>query len=317
MIWNLLGDDYIVDTENKSAAGTLVASGQDTGISVEVRLGGPAIGWQPVPAQLYTDDSIHLASLRINESATVFETTPVLGVISPMHIHPQIVMWDPEALPDVQTLSDLGDQGVTINVFAGAGLEFANAFVAAGIWSEDQIDPSYDGSPARFITEENIAQQGFADNEPYAYENLFEEFGRPVAFELLHDAGFENYGAWGIRSGDIEELRPCLEKLVPIIQQSTVDYFNDGARAQGLVVEVNRQIDDYWVYEPDQAANSWQTFHDLGLISNGDNGMVGDVIFDRVQAIIDLQRDGGLDVPDDLRAEDLVTNEFLDDSIGL
>ena len=34
--------------------------------------------------------------------------------------------------------------------------------IAAGVLSNDQVDPSYDGSPARFIAEGNIAQQGYA-----------------------------------------------------------------------------------------------------------------------------------------------------------
>ena len=69
-------------------------------------------------------------------------------------------------------------------------------FVAEGVWSEDQIDPSYDGGPSRFIGEGGrIAQQGFASSEPYAYEHIFTDWGKPVAYQLIHDAGFQNYPA--------------------------------------------------------------------------------------------------------------------------
>ena len=49
----------------------------------------------------------------------------------------------------MNSLKDLGDAGITISVFGGG--VFAEVFIAQGIWSADQVDPSYDGSPANFI----------------------------------------------------------------------------------------------------------------------------------------------------------------------
>ena len=37
----------------------------------------------------------------------------------------------------------------------------------------------------------------------------------------------------------------------------------------------------------------------------------------RIQAILDAQREAGIEIPEDLTAEDMFTNEFLDESIGL
>ena len=48
--------------------------------------------------------------------------------------------------------------------------------------------------PARFIAEQGaIAQQGFASSEPYAYKNVYEEWGKDVAITLLNDNGFPIY----------------------------------------------------------------------------------------------------------------------------
>ncbi|HEX4223505.1 MAG TPA: ABC transporter substrate-binding protein, partial [Pseudonocardiaceae bacterium] len=41
-IYQLLGPNPTVDADHKKVTGTLVASGQNTGISVEIRAGGPA-----------------------------------------------------------------------------------------------------------------------------------------------------------------------------------------------------------------------------------------------------------------------------------
>jgi hypothetical protein len=315
--YQLIGDDYTVDVERKTVTGSLVASGGvDTGIDVEVRTGGPAIGFSPVHSTLYTDTSIHLAYTSLDASATFFEDQPTIAVVAPLEKNPQIIMWDPETYPDAQTIGDLSDQGVTMNVFAGNA--WMDVFVNEGLVDGSLVDPSYDGSPARFIAEGGaIAQQGFASNEPYAYENEFEDWGRPVAFELIHDAGFEAYTQpIGIRAGDLEELRPCLELLVPIIQQAAVDSLNDPERVSALIVDAVEQMDDFWVYTDGVAAYAIETMRELELVSNVPDSTIGNFDPDRVQAVIDQMVAVDL-APADLTADDIMTNEFIDESIGL
>ena len=65
---------------------------------------------------------------------------------------------------------------------------FSEVFIAQGIWTSSQVDPSYDGSPANSIANEgSIAQQGFASAEPFNYKNTYEEWGEDVKYQL-HDA---------------------------------------------------------------------------------------------------------------------------------
>jgi len=225
-------------------------------------------------------------------------------------------MWDPETYPNVGGLADLGEACVTINVFAGG--VFPEFFVAQGIWSADQVDPSYDGSPARFIAEGGaIAQQGFASSEVHTYEHVHEEWGRPVAFQLLHDAGFEVYSQTiGIRPGDKEELRPCLERLVPIIQQSVVDFTTSPDRANGIIIDAVERYASFWVYPPDLADFSVQAQIDYGLAGNGPDDTVGNMREERYAKVLNDMRDAGMDVSPDLTADQLFTNEFIDESIG-
>ncbi len=315
--YQLIGDDYTVDAQSKTVSGSLVASGGvDTGVDVEVRTGGPAIGFSPVHSTLYTDTSITLAYTSLDASATFFEDQPTIAVVAPLEKNPQIIMWDPETYPDAETIGDLSDQGVTMNVFAGNA--WMDVFVNEGLVDGSVVDPSYDGSPARFIAEGGaIAQQGFASNEPYAYENEFEEWGKPVAFELIHDAGFEAYTQpIGIRSGDLEELRPCLELLVPIIQQAAVDSLNEPERVSALIVDAVEQMDDFWVYTEGVAAYAIDTMRELELVSDGPDDTIGNFDPDRVQAVIDQMVTVDL-APADLTADDIITNEFIDPSIGL
>ena len=315
-LYELIGDDYTVDVDKKVVSGSMVLGGEQLGINFEVRTGGPAIGFAPVSSHMATDSGIHLGYATTDGQVLRFEEAPLLSVVAPLEKNPQMIMWDPETYPEIETLADLGEAGVTINVFAGG--TFSEVFVAQGIWTADQIDPSYDGGPARFISEGGaIAQQGFASAEVYTYENEFEEWGKPVAFELLHDSGFQVYSQTiGIRPGDLEDLRPCLELVVPVIQQAVIDFDASPDRANGIIIDAVEQYADFWVYSPDLAEFSVQAQRDNGLIGNGDDSTVGNMDTARVQTVIDQIIEAGLDIPADISPEDIFTNEFIDESIG-
>jgi hypothetical protein len=316
MLYELIGPGYTVDVENKIVRGPMVLDGQDLGIEFEVRTGGPAIGFAPVSSFMYTDDSIHLGYASTDAQILQFEEAPLLSVLAPLEKNPQMIMWDPETYPEVETLADLGEEGVTINVFAGG--TFSEIFVGEGIWTADQIDPSYDGSPARFISEGGaIAQQGFASAEVYTYEFEFEDWGKPVAFELLHDAGFEVYSQTiGVRPDDLEELRPCLELAVPIMQAATISFSNDPAEGNATIVDAVEQYADFWVYTPELAEFSINIQKELGLVGNGSDDTVGNMEESRIQGMIDKITAAGLDVPEGITPADIITNEFIDESIG-
>ena len=315
-LYQMVGEGYTVDTENLTVTGPLWAPGPTpTGIDIQVRTGGPAIGFNAPRVNMYTDDSIHIGYSSFDAQAAAWADTPLISVMAPLEINPQIIMWDAEAWPEVETIADLGEAGVVVNVFAGGG--FADYFVAAGVWDADQVDPSYDGSPARFIAEGNIAQQGFASAEPYNYEFVFEEYGKAPKYQLLHDAGYQSYSqTLAVKPDRLEELRPCLEQLIPIVQQSVVDFSNDPARANATIIDAVAQFDSFWVYDEGVANYAVETMTELGLHGNGPDGTVGNMDEARVQKVIDDARLAGVPIPDDLVAADMFTNEFVDESIG-
>lgn len=316
-LYNLIGDDYTVDTDRKAVSGSLISGGESTGVAVEVRTGGPAIGFQQPLQQMYVETDITMGYVSTDEAVFGAESTPTIAVMAPLEKNPQIIMWDPETYPDVETIADLGEAGVTINVFAGG--TFIDVFVSEGIISQDQVDPSYDGSPARWVAENGvIAQQGFASAEPYTYENEIAEWGKPVAFQLVHDAGLELYSqALAIRAADLETLRPCLEVLIPVIQQSVVDYAAAPERANAIIVDAVAQFNDFWVYNDGLAEFSVAKQLELGLMGNGPDATIGNMDLDRVQGVIEKMAAAGLGVAEGLEASTIATNEFIDESIGL
>ena len=317
-MYHLVGDDYVVDTDNQTVTGSMVLDGTDLGIDFQVRTGGPAIGFAPVSSYMYTDESIHLGYASTDAQVLQFADAPLVSVVAPLEQNPQMIMWDPETYPNVNSIADLGREGITVNTFAGG--VFSRVFVAQGIWSEDQVDPSYDGSPARFVAAGGeIAQQGFASAEPYQYLNTHTDWGKPVAFELLHDAGFQIYSQTiGVRPRDMESMTPCLERVVPIIQQAVVSYDASPDRANGIIVDAVAQYASFWTYSPGLAQFSVEQQRALGLIGNGPDSTVGNMEASRIQGVLDaiLATDLAADVPDGLSVDDIHTNKFIDPNIG-
>ncbi|MEZ4869740.1 MAG: hypothetical protein R3C14_50915 [Caldilineaceae bacterium] len=316
-LYNLLGAEYTIDTNRKVVSAPLVAGGEPMGVTLEVRTGGPAIGFQQPHKQMYVETDITLGYVSTDEAIFGAQDTPTIAVMAPLEKNPQIIMWDPATYPDIKTIADLGKAGVVVNVFAGG--TFIDVFVSEGILAADQVDPSYDGSPARWVASDGaIAQQGFASAEPYVYQNEIAEWGKPVAFQLIHDAGLELYSqALAVRKGDLEELRPCLEQLIPLVQQSVVDYAADPSRANAIIIDAVKQYNDFWVYDQGLADFSVAKQLELGLIGNGPDATVGNMDLDRVQGVIDKMAAAGLEAAAGLQASDIVTNEFIDESIGM
>ena len=263
---------------------------------------------------MYVDTDVTFGVASHDGAALAYADTPTLSVVAPFEKNPQIVMWDPETYPDVESIADLGELGVTINVFPGGAWQ--EILTLQGVVPADSWDPSFDGTPARFVSEGGaIAQQGFASAEPYEYEAL-EEWGKPVEFELVYDTGIRFYSQpLAIRSAELEELRPCLERFVPMAQQATVDYIDDPVRSNRIIIEMIDALAEV-IYTAGEAEWAAGQIRELGLISNGPDDILGNFDLERVQEGIDQMRDAGIEVPADLTAEQLATNEFIDPTIG-
>jgi hypothetical protein len=320
-IYEMVGDGYTIDKDAVSVTGPLVAGGAETGVDIEIRTGGPAIGNQTVTSQMYTDDDILLGYVYTDEGIQNAGEFPTMAVMAGMEKNPQMIMWDPATYPDVETIADLGKTDAIVRYFGGAA--YMEYFTQEGILPVDNTDGSYDGTPANFIAAQGKdAQQGFGSAEPYKYEFEFTDWGKPVAYQYINDAGWENYGeSIAIKADKLEPNRACLEKLVPIIQQSSVDYLADPAETNEVILAAVTEFDSFWTYSPEIAEYAVQTMIDDGLLSNGPDGTIGNFDMDRVNGLIEkaipVYTALGQAPPDGLTAEDVVTNEFIDDTIGL
>jgi hypothetical protein len=321
-VYQLLGNDPSINADDKSVTGTLVDSdGDSTGVLVQIRAGGPAIGFQQVTAQMYSDDSITMGYVGTDESIAFSADQPTTGVLAPLEISPQMVMWDPETYPDVTGIADLGRQNVSVRTFEGS--TWVSYLEGAGILNADQVDESYDGSPGAFVAAAGEdAQQGFASSEPYNYEHEIDDWGKPVKYQLTYDVGYQPYAsAIAVRTGDLEPLDGCLKELVPIMQQADVDYLADPGDVNDLILDLVEKYDTGWQYSQGNADYALQTMVDDGLVGDGPDGTHGNFDPQRVQELIDkttpIFTEQGTAPADGLTVDDVAVNTYIDPSISV
>ncbi|MBF4577276.1 ABC transporter substrate-binding protein [Frondihabitans sp. VKM Ac-2883] len=323
-LYELLGDDYKVDASKKSVSGTLMSGGKSTGVQVEIRSGGPAIGYASVSSQMYQDKDIMLGYVTTDEGVQNSAKLPTTAVMAENDISPQMIMWDPATYPDVTTIKELGaalekNDGV-VRYFGGSA--YMEYLIGNGILPKSVTDGSYDGTPSKFVVAKgNDAQQGFATAEPFIYKNQVSAWGKDVKYQLVNDTGYPIYPeAMSVRTGDLTKLSPCLKKLVPVLQQADVDYITNPGTTNKLVADLVTQYNNGWVYDEDVANYGVETMKKLKIASNGDNDYVGDMDTERIQKVIDIDtpiyEKSGTKLKSGLAPEDLFTNEFIDKSIG-
>ncbi len=315
-VYNLVGEGGRFDPETGSFRGPLAA---DRSVTIEIRSGGPFIGDRSTIEVLASDPDIFLGFVNTDEAVAEYIAHPSTAVVAPLEINPQIIMWDPDRY-QIESWRDVKSTEAVVSHFAGAS--YPEYLVAAGLVTEGQLEGNYTGSPRRFIESNGaIIQQGFATQEPYLYENTLTDWGRPVDYLLIHDSGFEVYqGSLTILDDRLDQAaRFCLSALVPLVQQSVVDFQQDPTATNDVILDAVGMLGDRWTLSESGAMESVIQMGALGIVGNGPDNTVGNFDTDRVNEVIIQIRDElpSIAGPPGLSADDLVTNEFIDPDIGL
>ncbi len=320
-LYELLGAGYQTDAAHKRVTGPLVVRGKGTGIRIELRAGGPAVGFQSAAQTMYLDPSITLGEVATDDAISASVRQPVTAVVAPFELAPYMLMWDPKVHPDWHTIADIGQTDTKVLYFRSA--TYMEYLLGSGILRRSQVDGSFDGSPAAFVASGGkIAQQAFATNEPYIFEHLLPNWHRPIAFQLIHDSGYPIYPeAVVVRTDKKDQLAPCLKRLVPMIQQAQIDYLAHPEAVNKLIVGLNGRYKVGFPYTLGQANFSAVQQRKLGIVDNGPDRTLGNFDMGRIQRVLDIVvpifAGRKQPVKPGLRPEDLATNEFIDPAIGL
>jgi hypothetical protein len=153
-----------------------------------------------------------------------------------------------------------------------------------------------------------------ASNELRDFENS-RGWEKPIDYVYVSDLGFDYYpSALSVPADKLEEVAPCLELFVPLVQQATVDYAADPAPINELLAKYNEEGFGaaYWKTPIELNEAGFKVLVDDGLLANEGDSVAG-FDLDRVQTTIDNVKDGFDDRSNpDVKPEDIATNEFID-----
>ena len=312
-VFELMGADYSASKNTGAVVGALTVHGEDTGVDLEIRAGGPFLQI-PVVTQMYQDDAIMFGYVGTDAAIKTYVDTPTLAVFSALNKNPQVVLWNAEQHPEAKTIVDIAKEISTIYVFGDQS--FMRYFVSKGAIDSGQIDTNYQGN--LLLATEDAAHQGFVTSEPYKY-SVLDSGPISVGYQMIHDAGWTSYAqSFAIRKDRLEEFRPCLTKLVPILQQAQIDYIAAPERANEIIIATTLAYDSFWTQSEGDTSNGARAQKDLDIVANGDTPTFGDFEEGRVAEFIakalPIFRDQGLDVVE-VTPADITTNEFLDPTI--
>ena len=312
-LYQLMGDDAVASKDTGAAVGSLMVNGQPTGVNLEIRAGGPFLE-SPVVTEMYQDNAITFGYVGTDVAITRYTDAPTLAVFNALNINPQVLLWDATKHPEAKTIADAAQTITSFYVYGDPA--WMRYFEAQGLIQKDQVDSNYKGN--LLLSTEDAAHQGFATSEPYKYANL-ESGAITTGYQLIHDAGWNSYAQnLAIRKDRLEELRPCLEKIVPIFQQAQLDYIADPTRANANILTTVATYDSWWTQSEGDVANGAEAQQEMGIVGNGDTPTFGDLEEARVNDFIakatPILREQGLEIAD-IAAGDITDNTFLDTSI--
>jgi hypothetical protein len=313
--YELIGPGGTIDASKNSYSGPL----GKTGVTLEIRAGGPATGFQQVSSLLYQDDSILLGYVGTDEAIQNSTKAPTVALFATYDKNPQIFMWgNPDW--DFKSVADIGKSDAKVLAFNGA--TYLSLFTQEGLLNKKQVDTSYNGSPARFVAADGkIVQQGFATNEPYAYEHQTRGWNQPVKFLLVNEYPVYQ-SAVSIRADKLPDNAACLSKLIPLFQQAQIDYLKDPKPVNDELLNIVGKLktSGFALSEGGNAA-AVEQIKALKLVENGTDGTLGSFDSSRVQELIDklspVFQAQKAKLKANLKPDDLVTNRFLDPKSGL
>jgi hypothetical protein len=306
--------------EFDSSSGSYVNEIADTGVEMEIRAGGPFLSGQRVDSMMYQDDSILLGMQDTTTIMTGYDDAPTISVFAPFEKALDVVMFDP-ATYDFDSIDDF--EGTSMPILAWeSGKATAQLLIDEGLITADQPDYSNDGSMSRFIVEDgNMAQLAYATNEPYRLEHETDGWMKPVAYFPLADRGFENYSAtYVVTPEKLTSEADCLSLLVPMLQQSAIDYLDDPSETNEQLLAIVEELGSQWTMTQGHLDNTAEVINDGGFVGNGTDDTLGNFDMERVARVVEeftrIYTSQGVDIAEGLTAEDVATNQFIDPSVG-
>jgi hypothetical protein len=319
--YNLAASGGSIDSSQKTYTAALLdpATGKSTGVNVELLAGGPATGYSNPEQLLYENRSILLGVDATDTQIQSYAKTPTVGVVTPMNLYDNVFFWNP-AKHSFRSISDIGASGATLLSYGTGGA--LNLYLEAKGWlHHSQIDGAYNGSPGDFVASGgSLISGGYATYEPYYYSHQLSAWDKPIAYQLIATTGYNPYSnTTFVTPQNLTKYSKCLAKLVPMIQQSQIDYLKSPNRTNQLIVQLATDYKIGGGYNMAVAQYADQTMLADKIVSNPTSGAFGSFDLARVNTLIgQLQSTKSVTgLPSGFSASTLETNKFIDPSVSM
>ena len=322
-VYQLIGD------KGKMSESTYEGPLGSTGVNMKIIDGGPGMGEGQTPittlfaGNLKFNITPDLAFISTDDAAIFSSKFPVVAVVAPLDKSPQMLFWDPATYPNgFKSIADLKEFAKTNNkIYIGSIKQtYGKYLVDQGVPASAFLE-GYAGDAEKFVTNGGKwLNQGYASNEVYDF-TTGRGWTKPIKYVYVSDLGYDYYpSSISVSKAKLPELKNCLAKLVPLIQQAQVDYINDPATINKVIFEYNDKKFGAGFWKTPLALNEAgaKVMKDDKLVGNGSDSTLGNFDTARVQKVIDNVKPGFDDRANKaVTPADITTNDFIDKSISL
>lgn len=303
-----------------------------TGIRLLLLAGGKNIGLgdsETSLSSLYMGNSRaglrpHLALVDLDSAYLFSSRFPATGVAALLDKSPMGLFWDRKTYPlgfhSVADLKAFARSGKGKIYISTTRRTFGRYLLDQGV-PKDAFIEGYSGDGENFVLHNGTwLNQGSISAEGYQFAHGRHWF-KPVDFLLLSDMGYPLYpGMVSVATNRLKELAPCLARVVPLMQRAQVDYIRAPAEVNATIAAFNANgfSAPFWHTPRELLDAGVQIALSRGIVGNGPNRTLGDFDMARAQHLVETMRPV-LDIRSKpgLRATDVVTNRFIDPTIGL
>ena len=315
--YQLIGPDGTADKDSVSYSGPVQEAYAVGGLQ-ELQIN--TVKFDKLNSAVLLDGEADMAYINMSDIIKDSAAVDLVAVAKTLDKDPQMIMWDPEQNP-IESPEDILASGAQVLHFPGVA--YIDYMIGLGYMTEDQSNPSYDGSDAAWVADGgSYFQQGFATNEVYKYENDIQwkdGAPAPVDFYTVADLGFDNYPAAITMMRDkAEELSDCLTLLVPAMQQAWVDFLNDPKPVTDAMIEINVAHDGFWTLSEGLNEAGMALVESGEFAVNSPDGTYCSFDEARVQELYDILApiydEQGTEIADSI--DGIFTNEYCADAPG-
>jgi hypothetical protein len=313
--YQLIGPDGTADKDTVSYSGPVQEQYAVGGLeSIVIN----TVKFDKANSAILLDGEADMAYINMSDVIKDSAAVDMVAIAKTLDKDPQMIMWDP-AQNEVSAPEDIAATGAQVLHFPGVA--YIDYMIGQGYMTEDQSNPSYDGSDAAWVADGGtFFQQGFASNEVFKYENEIEwKDGAPadVEYYTVGDLGFDNYPAAITMMRDrAAELDECLTLLVPVMQQAWIDFLADPKPITDTMIDVNATHDGFWSLSEELNAAGLEIVEAEEFAVNSPDGTYCSFDEARVQELYDIlapiYEEQGTEIAPDISG--VFTNEYCADA---